>query len=112
MVSLDFEVAFVWVGIDSTKIVDVSVDDGDVSESLCRNLVQLPADFKPEGGVASGRVVEYVRSVDLDDFHYLEIIGEERPKECMLCGKRTFCGEPLRRDSLASIAWRVVPEIQ
>lgn len=98
MTSLDFEVAFVRVRIDSTRIVNVSVDDGYVSESLCRNLVQLPADFKPEGGVTSRRVVEYVRSVNLDDFHYLKRVGEISGRalgECMLAGKthvlrRTF----------------------
>lgn len=78
MASFDFEVALVWVRVDSTRIVNVSVDDGDVSESLCRNLIQLSTDLKSEGGVASGRVVEYVRSVDLDDFHHLKDIGEIR----------------------------------
>ena len=72
MTSLDFEVALVWVGVDSTRVINVPVDDGDVSEGLGCNLVQSPADLKPEGGVASKRVVKYVRSVDLDDFHYLE----------------------------------------
>jgi len=71
MTSLDLEVAFVWVGVDSTRIIDISIDDGDVSKSLCRNLVQPPADFNPEGGVSRGRVIEYVRPVDLDDFHHL-----------------------------------------
>lgn len=71
MTSLDFEVALVWVRVDSTRIVNVSIDDGDVSERLRGNLVQPPADLKPEGGVAGRRVVEYVRSVDLDDLHYL-----------------------------------------
>ena len=37
--SLDFEVAFVWARVDSTRIINVSVDYGDVGESLCRNLV-------------------------------------------------------------------------
>jgi len=71
MTSLDFEVAFVWVRVDSARVIDVSIDDGDVSEGLSRNLVQPPADLEPEGGVAGGGVVKYVRSVDLDDFHYL-----------------------------------------
>ena len=90
MASLDFEVAFVWVRVDSTGIINVSVDHGDVGESLCRNIVQPPADLKPEGGIAGRRVVEYVRSVDLDDFHYLGKISEisERVRgECMLMEK-------------------------
>jgi len=87
MTSLDFEVAFVWVGVNSTRIINVPIDDGDVSEGLCRNLVQSPADLKPEGGVASKGVVKYVRSVDLDDFHYLGgicEISERVREECML----------------------------
>lgn len=88
MASLDFEVAFVWVGIYSTRIIDVSVDDCDMSQGLCRNLVQLPTDFEPEGGVASRRVVEYVRSVNLDDLHHLKDVGQIRAlEECMLVGK-------------------------
>jgi len=70
--SLDFEVAFVGVRVDSARIVNVPVDDGDVSKSLCRNIIQPSADLKPEGGVTGGRVVKYVGSVDLDNFHYLE----------------------------------------
>lgn len=72
MASLYFEVALVWARIDPSRIIDVSIDNGNVGESLCRNLVQLPTDFKPEGGVASRRVVEYVRSVNFDDLHYLK----------------------------------------
>lgn len=72
MVPFNLEVAFVWVGIYSTRIVDVSVDDSDVGKSLCRNFVQPPADVELESGIASGGVVEYVRPVDLDDFQYLE----------------------------------------
>jgi len=37
--SLDFEVAFVGVRVDSARIVDVPIDDGDVGEGLCRNIV-------------------------------------------------------------------------
>lgn len=91
MASLDFEVAFVWVRIDSARIINASVDDSDVSEGLCRNLVQLPTDFKPEGGVAGRRVVEYVRAVNLDDSHHLknkcEIRGRALEEECMLNGR-------------------------
>ena len=39
MTSLDFKVAFVRIRVDSTGIVNISVDDGDVSESLCCNIV-------------------------------------------------------------------------
>jgi hypothetical protein len=87
MTSLDFEVAFVWVGVDSTRVINVSVNDGDVGEGLRRNIVQSPADLKPEGGVAGRGIVEYVRSVDLDDFHYLKKTGEISKRvrrECML----------------------------
>ena len=75
MAPLDFEVAFVRVRVNSTRIINVSVNNGDVSKSLCRNVVQLPANLKPEGGITGRRVVEYVRSVDFDDFHYLRGMG-------------------------------------
>jgi len=90
MTPLDLEVALVRVGVESTWIINVSVDDGDVGECLCRNLIQPPADLEPEGGIASRRVVEYVRSINLDNFHHLEKISEisERVREeCMLVGK-------------------------
>lgn len=90
MIPLDLEVAFVWVGVYCTRIVDVSVDDSDVGESLCRNFVQPPADVELESGIAGRRVVKYVRSVDLDDFQHLEKISEinrSARAECMLMRK-------------------------
>ena len=75
MTSLDLKIALVWVRVDSPRIINVPIDDGNVSESLCRNLVQPSADLKPESGTASRRIVEYVGSVDLDDFHHLEKTG-------------------------------------
>lgn len=68
-----------------------------MSESLCRNLVQLPTDLKPEGRVSGGGVVEYVRPVNLDDFHYLKDIGEtsERARGMYAGGKSAhFAGTP------------------
>ena len=76
MTPLDLEVALIRVGVEATRIINVSVDDGDVGESLCRNLIQPPADLKPEGGIAGRRVFEYVRSINLDNFHHLEKISE------------------------------------
>ena len=91
MTSLDFEVAFVWVRVDSARIVNVSVYNGNVSKSLSRNVVQPPTDLKPEGGAAGRRVVKYVGSVDLDNFHHLgrnrREISERDRRECMLMGK-------------------------
>ena len=90
MTSLDFEVAFVRVRGDSTGIIDVSVDYGDEGKGLCCNLVQPPANLKPEGGISGRRVVEYVRSVNLDDFHHLgrtSEISERVRGECMLMEK-------------------------
>lgn len=90
MTSLNLEVAFVWIRVDSTRIINISVNDGDMGESLRCNFVQPPTDLKPEGGIAGRRVVEYIRPVDLDDFHHLEKISgisERVRKECMLMGR-------------------------
>ena len=76
MTPFDFEVAFVGVRIDSTGVVNVCVHYGDVCESLCRDVVQLPADLKPEGGVSSGGIVKYVRPIDFDNFHHLRETAE------------------------------------
>ena len=78
MISLDFEVAFIRVRIGSTGVVDVSVDDGDMSKSLCGNFVQLPADLKLKGRVAGGGAVKYVRPVNFDNFHHLKIDKQDQ----------------------------------
>lgn len=76
VIPFNLEVAFVWVGVYSARIVDVSVDNSDVGESLRRNFIQPSADVELESGIAGRGVVEYIRSVDLDDFQHLKKISE------------------------------------